>query len=195
MYCFFQDPWRRIWPSGQVLVHIAIGSSSQLKLPQDCPYQVGSGSQRRGGSDHSLGSIMVEGLVLLDREEQAVVEQSVATVEGGTISLRSLFGGDFSSPEHAASPSDSSSTQLGVCVLMWISFGAGGGPSSKGSLSLLPGSASIWESISMSISALGSSYSSPPSRLLRSVDPACPVSLANDSFSSAVCSAVDRREF
>ncbi len=63
---------------------------------------------------------MADGLVLCKREEHAVVVESVATVEGGTISCRFFLGGDFSSPEQAASPSDLSSTHSDMNELIEV---------------------------------------------------------------------------
>ena len=49
-----------------------------------------------------------------------------ATDGGGMISCRFFFGGERSSPEHAASPSESSPPFPGVCEVSSIMIGSGG---------------------------------------------------------------------
>ena len=62
--------------------------------------------------------MMSDGSVVLESEEKAVFEDVVAIDGVGAISFKFFFGGDFSSPERAASPSDSSSHQSGMCGVM-----------------------------------------------------------------------------
>ncbi len=65
---------------------------------------------------------MMEGSDKVDMEEVVAVD---STVEGvGEISDRFILGGLLSSPEQAASPSESSSFHSGSCAVSRISTGA-----------------------------------------------------------------------